>query len=371
VDVKILLVDDDPDSVKPLMDEIRRELKSATCKLVGFPAAIDEMESYDPHVVILDIMQGRIAAGDPVGLKTREYVWQTAFCPLVIYTAMVEQVQQDADSRHPFVKVVQKGSGSEQEVIACIQGFEVHIAALNEVANEIRRVMYRALQDVAPRIFDTEKESTKISDALTRAARRRVAAAMDEALTKGTPNLKSWEHYLCPPPSSHLLTGDIIRKIHGEDSDPSSYAVVLTPSCDLARQAKVTAVLVARCTYVQRLLKDLNLEECKNPTKVKDRVEPVLAQGQSHSCLPLPALPGVFPPMVADFRSLALVQLDGMTDGKDKYEPVASVDSPFRELVAWAYVSNAARPGLPERDVESWAGEIVGALKLPEKSGGK
>jgi hypothetical protein len=37
---------------------------------------------------------------------------------------------------------------------------------------------------------------------------------------------------------------------------------------------------------------------------------------------------------------------------------VASVDSPFREQIAWAFVQIAGRPALPDRDLESWVQEI-------------
>ena len=71
--------------------------------------------------------------------------------------------------------------------------------------------------------------------------------------------------------------------------------------------------------------------------------------------------------MTADFLRLELIDLDRIGTGDKEYLRIASVDNPFRELVAWAYVLNAARPGMPERDFESWAEEIIKAVPVPEK----
>jgi len=71
--------------------------------------------------------------------------------------------------------------------------------------------------------------------------------------------------------------------------------------------------------------------------------------------------------MVADFRRLELINISQIGDGETEYVRVASVDNPFRELVAWAYILCAARPGLPDRDFDAWVEEVVLALPEPER----
>lgn len=370
MNLKILFIDDQPASVESVKAETERKMAQSETKVVGFEEAEKSIDSFGPDVVVLDILQETAGEGQAVGLEICNAVWNQKFCPLVLYTAFPGRIENEEIKKHPFVKIVQKGAGSDERVVGCIHEYLPHITAIDDVRKEIRGVMSLALKEVAPRVFAADARAEERRDTLIRSARRRVAAAMDEALLSGEPLLKCWEHYLCPAVGSDLLTGDIIRRAGGEAGDPTGYAIVLTPSCDLARKPKVDAMLVARCTSVERLLEDVNLKGCTNLRKIKDRVEPVLGQGHSHSCLPLPEYSGVFPSMVADFRKLVLVKIEGMTDGEYTYERIASVDSPFRELVAWAYLSNAARPGLPERDVGSWADEIVDALKQDEKAGG-
>ena len=71
----------------------------------------------------------------------------------------------------------------------------------------------------------------------------------------------------------------------------------------------------------------------------------------------------MLPHMLAELRSLELIELnrialDGDSRDEHKYRRVASIDSPFRELVTWCYLHVTGRPGLPERNVDAWATEI-------------
>lgn len=362
--IRILLIDDQPENVTAVQAELSENFPGCRCEITSFGEAEGKIESLDPHVIVLDLLEGTGADAEPTGLKTRAYIWEKKFCPLVLYTAAAELLEDEALSDHPFFCVIKKGANSERQVLARIQAFEPHIATLDAVAKEIHWTMNSVLREIAPRIFGAITDVAERNEALTRSARRRVAAKMDEALSSGGPNLKSWEFYLCPPVIEHLLAGDVIRETAGDTNNPESYAVVLTPSCDLVKSAtrapKVTKVLVSRCKAPSRLLQDLNLDTWKD--KHKDKLLGLLRQGYSQSCLPLPSLPGEFPAMVADFRSLDLIEYERIGVGQDHIR-IASVDNPLRELTAWAYMTSAARPGLPERDFNGWAAEILATFQ--------
>jgi hypothetical protein len=319
---------------------------------------------------VLDLAQGTAAEKDAPGLQTFDDIWHKRFCPLVVYTAVPELLGDDVRLGHPFIKLQKKGSGSEERVIEHIREFGPHLSALDEASAEVALVLNRALKEVARRIFDNVRDAGQRKEMLVRSARRRVAAAMDKELSTGGPNLRSWEHYLCPPTNAaHLLTGDVIKKVDGDSRDPSQYAIVLTPSCDLVvsehRKPKLENVLVAKCTTVARLLDDLGLALNTKPERIREGMLPMLTQGHGGSSFPLPGLPGEFPTMATDFRNLELITINDIGDAKKPWIRIASVDNPFRELVAWAYIMNAARPGLPDRDFGAWADEIIAALPKP------
>jgi CheY-like chemotaxis protein len=364
----ILLIDDEPDSVTPVRDELQASIPDATCEITNFETAIATIGQLQPDVVVLDLMRNTSAGLVNEGNSIWVRVWNEHFCPLIFYTASEENPDEHG---HPLVTLIRKGSGSEEQVREKIKTYLPHISALDKVTREINAALRRALRESKPRIFEIDSAQQE-NQLLTRTIRRRVAASMDDAMVAGEPNVKSWEQYLCPPSIvGHLLTGDILRTAGSDKNDPTSYLVVLTPSCDLVqsatRAAKVETVLLAHCVAVDRLLTDLGLtvDASTKPKAVDDvrkKLSRFLTQGYGHSSFPIAELPGEFPVMAADFRGLKVIPLADLIE-PSKYDRVASVDAPFRELFVWAYLSAAGRPGMPDRDFGPWADAIIAEIQ--------
>ena len=366
--LKVLLIDDEPASVEPVRDELQTSIPGTVCEIVDFKTAMASIGQIQPDVVVLDLMEnsvdGLVDQGGTIWLQ----VWNEHFCPLIFYTASEENPDEH---NHPLVTMVRKGSGSEEQVRDKIKTYLPHIAALGRVSSEISGALRRALRESKPRIFEIDSAAQE-NELLTRTIRRRVAASMDNAMVAGEPNVKSWEQYLCPPSiPDHLLTGDILRIAGKDKNDPASYLVVLTPSCDLVRnktrEPKVQTVLLARCAKVDRLLADLSLtvDGSTKPKAIEDvrkKLSRFLTQGYGHSSFPIAGLPGEFPVMTADFRSLEILPLAELVE-PTKYDRVASVDAPFRELFVWAYLSAAGRPAMPDRDFGPWADTIIAEIQ--------
>jgi CheY-like chemotaxis protein len=366
--LKVLLIDDQPASVEPVRDELRTSIPDVDCQIADFKTAMASIGQMQPDVVVLDLMEsapeGLVNQGNGIWLQ----VWSEHFCPLIFYTASEENPDEH---NHPLVTLVRKGSGSEEQVRDKIKTYLPHIAALGRVSDEICGALRRALRESKPRIFEIDSAAQE-NELLTRTIRRRVAASMDDAMVAGEPNIKSWEQYLCPPTiTGHLLTGDVLRIVGKDKDNPTSYLVVLTPSCDLVRtktrEPKVETVLLARCAKVDRLLTDLSLtiDGTTKPKKIedaRDKLSRFLTQGYGHSSFPIAGLPGEFPVMAADFRSLEILPLAELVE-PSKYDRVASVDAPFRELFVWAYLSAAGRPGMPDRDFGPWADAIIAEIQ--------
>ena len=238
--------------------------------------------------------------------------------------------------------------------------------ALKEAEEDLRESFTYAMRDFAPRVFKTVEGTTKRKGIIKRSGRRRLAARMDEVSEDGDP-LVGWEQYLWPPISRDILLGDILKEADGLSQDPTSFRVVLTPSCDMVasgnRTPKVENVLVANCCSIKEGLDRIPLQGREDK---KGRLRSVLNQGYSGAILPLPSLEGLIPTMAANLRNLEQLSIEDIALKGRRFDRIASVDSPFRELIAWAYLQIAGRPGLPERDTNSWAEEIIEACKEKE-----
>lgn len=360
--LRVLFIEDEENSVKPVILHLNRESKRYECKVSNFGAAQQEALAFRPDVVILDILDGGGSGEpEPEGNKTLDFVWTSQFCPVVIYSAHLDLLAEGAWSSHPFVKMVQKGSGSELQIENALNLFDPHVIALHEAESFVRGVFANSMRDVARYAFDEITDETGRKDAILRCGRRRVAASMDD--TGST--LRSWEVYIHPPVSASVKIGDILRMKEGSTDDPASFRIVLTPSCDMVagRTNRIDNVLVARCFDNNTGLQAVGMAGVKRADAVRNGL---LTTGHRDGIMPLPSLKGRIPPLMADLKKLELLPLPDIGDETKKYVRIASIDSPFRELVAWAYSNTACRPGLPDRDFDTWASEIC-----PDKSAGK
>ena len=374
--MKLLFIEDEPDAVKPVLRRIKRERSDIRCEMTGFQEAKNRIVSFRPDVVVLDLM----VDGDPEkaeGLDTRKFIWERHFCPVVVFSAQPD-IHDEINDEHPFITSVQKGRNGPRKILAILDKLQTQVNALKEAEETVRRSFSDAMKAVAPYAFETFSDDTRRNETITRSGRRRLAALMDEPPAAGTA-LASWEQYLFPPVGEHIQLGDVLQDREGGSDDPAAFRIVLTPSCDLVesgtRVPKVREVLVARCCSVKEGLKLTSLGPVvENIRKLKERLSgAMLTQGYLQAAIPFPCLPKQIPTMAANLRDLELIDMQHI-GGKDSGRPflrIASIDSPFRELVAWAYLQIACRPSLPDRDFDSWRDEVVEDVKNRGAAGKK
>ncbi len=368
--LKVLFIDDDPTSVAPAKRSLERH--GYSCGMATFAEVNTCLADETPDVVVLDIIEGAIT-GDPQtpGKDVYEMIWSTHFCPLIIYSADPTLIT-DTQPPHPFVQSVTKGSKSIVELETAVQVFLPQIEALRAAKLEIAASLAVALRDIAQPVFDAFEDDDARVQAVIRSCRRRVAALMDQSLNHDGSDMASWEQYLFPPVGDDLFLGDILQVIDS-DGSPDKFRLVLTPSCDLARHGdpprpKTPHVLVAKCTDLSALKTHPELRD-ESEDVWRSKVRSVLTQGFMRNMLPLPALGDVVPGMVANLRKLELLPMDDVLGDTPKFKRVVSMDSPFRELVSWAYQQIACRPGLPDRDCDTWCNEITGPVTESQTEG--
>jgi len=369
--LKLLFIEDEPQAVESAIDKLNKN--DCDCKVEGFDNVDAAIDDFLPDVVILDILEAGVTPEpDPVGIGSYDLIWDKRFCPIIVYSAHPELLSE-ARKEHPFVRFVQKGRTSVQELERSVDALRPHAQSVREAETKVRGAFSRALRDVAPyafREFDDEKQRDNV---ILRSAQRRLAALMDDLSRHGDSEerLAPWEHYICPPVCDDLQLGDILKETNVQSDNPASYRIILSPSCDLVatggRTPKIENVLVAQCCSMQDALGRVNLSLGKKALAdekllddYKDKLKStILTQGYHKTVLPFPQLRGRIPTMAADLRNLDFVPISDIGESEKPFRRIASIDSPFRELVAWAYMQIACRPGLPDRDYNAWCDEIV------------
>jgi CTP synthase len=189
---------------------------------------------------------------------------------------------------------------------------------------------------------------------------------MDEAALTYGGSVYAWEQFIVPPLGCDLLTGDLIRKQDAGRANVESYRLVLSPSCDMvaSRGANIDKVLVARCRKYEAFLTKCGLSPTSKLDTITSKLKVSLTQAHVASLVMLPELRGLIPKMCVCLKELEQIPLGRIVPQQGKkptYLRVTSIDSPFREQLAWAFMQVAGRPGVPERDVDAWATEIANA----------
>ena len=368
--MKVLLIDDDP--------EVRETLSAALHESGGwqvmdrdFGGISEALAAYRPDFVVLDLIEGAVVDDLDSGNASFESIREHWFCPVIVYSAFPNR-QQFAP--HPLVICVKKGTGSEILVRDRLTELRPQAEMVAEVHREFDSRIRKALRDSALELSDQLEEQPDSVDSLARSVRRLVAARIDEA-EYDQEHLHAWERYVVPPLGTHLLTADLLRRTDAVWTDPASFRLVLTPSCDLASHGdtapRADTVLVARCEPVAEL-ETLRSGAQSNQRK---KLRSLLNEGAIGRHLPIPCLQGKVPSMVANLKRLELLPWAQIIVGDPAhsthpepthYRRIASTDSPFREMVTWAYLQVAGRPGLPRIDTSAWSSEIVASGQVGE-----
>ena len=359
--MKLLFIDDDFSSIEPLIEIIENKPEKEWHHIKEFGKTRDAIKSFRPDIVILDIFFGDPLNDRGTGLKSLDFIWDNRFCPVIVYSAAeretMEEKIMDKYKRHPFISYFRKGRKDIRSVERKLMEIKPHVDVLRSVEDYLDETFSSVMKKVAPYMFGAD--GNQQSDIVRRAVRRRLAAWMDE-FSSEEEKLAPWEQYVFPPISENTIRmGDVMKDKTGDSTTPSAFKIVLTPSCDLAN-SKVENVLVGRCCSVGETLVNAGLSKNTKWDKIK---KSFLSQGYSNGIVLLPKLTDLIPLMAANLRALDLVPVKEIAKN---YERVASLDSPFREMVSWAYMQIAGRPGLPERNLDEWAKEISEALKATE-----
>ncbi|MCX6639244.1 MAG: hypothetical protein NTW14_02015 [bacterium] len=371
MEIRVLIIDDDETVSGTLELDLNKQLKVSSLVINDFSKSLSTIEEFRPDIVILDIYQG----GPEKGKKSGEFVWSNIwlhkFMPVIIFTAGDDELSPQIPV-HPFVKSISKAQDSDvpitSVVVDAVQKFIPHINIIRDIQNDVDAVIQKVLKNVAPRIWAQAEESSR-NEILFRSARRRIGAMMDSNTVMTDQGIFPWEQYIYPPLSDDLLLGDVLYKLDGDITDATSYRIILTPSCDLsASPPKVDQVLVACCESKDKYLRNLP----SNPSKKKERLESNLNHDQIDGNGILPAYSTIIPHLCVCYRKLEQIQYneilsnpDRAVDGK-RFKRVASIDSPFRERIAWAYYQIAGRVGIPTFDNNKWINELLN--NPPEES---
>ncbi|MEW6363127.1 MAG: hypothetical protein AB1714_00660 [Acidobacteriota bacterium] len=362
----VLIIEDDPTMIDSLRSVLETRLDDVKVEGTGFEKARTTVESLRPDAVIMDVFEDQTGSTASAG-ATWEHIWDVHFCPVVVHSARDMPTFLEGKQQHPFVCFQPKTADSQERVVDKLASYRTHVDSLRAFNDEVAMKAAESLRHVSLLVWKEAANENDRRDILVRLTRRRLAASFDSPTYGGT-RMQAWEQYIYPPLSSDLLTGDILRETRGDPDEPSAFRVVLSPSCDLVvSQGAVEKALVARCDRVSKWLKKVGLDATTAEKKLRERLPKEVTRDQQEGVRILPGLPDHIPLMAVDLKDLHLVPLTAidLTDGDAgrDFVRVCSIDSPFREQLAWAYVQVCGRPAMPVTNAADFTEKIIRTIK--------
>lgn len=365
--MKVLMIEDNERAIHGLMGAI--EDRGWSYKVASFEQAEKAIVEFDPDVIVMDWMYDEDDA--ELGRPILENVLAKEFRPVIVFSAHdLNTVLEETINKYPLINFTRKGE-DDSELAITIDEWKDSAVALSKLRNNMNLALIESAK--ALNVFKTMDNFPEESVVAYMLSKRAIQYFEQIEVGSCPP---AWIQYSYPPISDNLLVADIIR-FYSEDRDqsiigtPSEYAVILTPSCDMVNHGTSTfKVLVAMCCEKEkitevRLKNSENVETGKGKEKVCVLAKE-LRYGYNKAYVSLPSLPQVLPNMTInlkdlDFRLLSEIAPSFASFNKEQHRAyrVASVASPFREQLVWAHMINSCRPGMPEREMEDWAKEIL------------
>jgi len=356
--MKVLIVEDQLETVKEILGHC--EEKGWACKLLSsFDEFEASLEESDPDVIVLDWKED--ASGDLKGDQVLEKIWTKGFKPVIIFSAIAWSITLD-DKYNSSNLIRVQSKGDEKPVIEYLDSIQPFVPVITGLKTEFNGALIQALNSI-----EMMRKAQPIEPNVMRYVfAKRVSTYFDKEC--GDTALPPWIQYIYPPIAESLCVCDIIRSIPtdrciSKAGEAQEYMLILTPSCDMA-QDKVSHALCAKCNSKTEFHK---FDTRANPSKGQlNRIVSYLNAGYNSSLVSLPGIPETLPYMTVDLKKVGLFPIEQIALNESKVEPqqhkycrVASVDSPFREQIVWAHMINSCRPGMPNRDMDLWAKELM------------
>lgn len=337
--MKVLMIEDAQNDIEGIVEHCKE--KKWDYRVCSFEKEFEEIEEFDPDVIILDL-QKKEDESFP-GSSLIKTIWEKSFRPFCVFSGqIVDSVIEKEEFPSPLVKFINKGD--ESPVIEYLSKIEPYIEVISNMQKEMKSAFRRSF-DVFDQIFSDGITDGQIITYLCNT--RMKNAFMLDLQGKVLP---AWAQYEFTLLSNEFTTGDIIcsKEYDEKDINDRIYYVILSQSCDIIHK-KVDRIIVAKCQNIKKVIEKFELG------KSKDRLKGYLNMGYFNNYFFLPSFLGRIPELAVDLKDIITIERENLKE----FVKIISLSSPYTERLIWAYMQNACRPGVPSLDVETWAKKIM------------
>ena len=344
--MKILFIEDDESAIqgiKDFCDELGYSYEHPP-----FDEALSNIDNYDPDILVLDL-KNNVEDGFE-GCDILDKAWEHNFRPTCVFSGQIVQstVEQEKYTS-PLICFVDKGD--DNPVKEFISKIAPYIECIRKVRSETHKAMRKSFDFFNMAINDSITDP----EVIALLCGNRIKSYFDNEYSNV--DMPVWSQYIYPILNDEFSTGDVImlKNSSSDTKTQKKFFVILSQSCDIAHQ-KVSDILVAKCYDIDFLLRKRSVSEAEYEMRSADELRAILNAGFYNEFFPLPSIDNVLPDITVNLKALKLLPVSKLSSD---YTKIASLSSPYKERLIWAYMQTACRPGVPDLDVECWSGTLL------------
>ncbi len=347
--MKILLVEDDEDSVIVFNDsvkifQLRNDLIINTVVASDVNDALNKIDR-DFDGAIIDIKLGNDDGG---GNSVIDAIHGKHRIPIAVHTGTPSELEH----RKPeYIGLYVRGECSYEDILNDLMS--VYKTGLTKILggkgifeDALDKVFWEHLPHVISYWEKSELDSSVKEKQLLRYTLTHIQELLSLSDDGNDDKRNSAEVYIFPPIKDSVSEGFIVRS-----NDDNTLNVVLTPACDISQNRAdfIQLALAKNLLEEKTILNKGTIDNRKNA--IKNFVDNNKG-GRFHF---LPSFKDI-PPSLIDFQNFQSVPRE---DFDKNYVCICSISSPFYKDVVSRFASYYARQGSPDFDVENLTDEIV------------
>ena len=357
----ILYIDDDPEACKQIkeflegeqVDEGSISVKATT----DFGKGMEELETKRYDLVILDVRVGALDAELPEeeGIKALERIKERRFVPVIFYTGLPNLVRDKQQG--PLIRVVEK-TQTPQLIVEIRELIRTNLpmvnrALLRHLEAVQRDYMWEFVADNWPELGENPDKSAlayllarRLALSLSGQGIKQLVADLGGQPEDATEEIHPMQYYIIPPVEASSLSGDIFYQTV---NDINEYFVLLTPSCDMViGREKAERLLFVGCKLLRNETEYTEwISNSSKENKLMALLKNNRQKSQSERFFYLPGALSI-PDLIVDFQNVSMKTHEDI----NKITRLASVDSPFAEMLVSKFIRYYGRIGAPDLDLD-------------------
>lgn len=344
--LSLLIVEDDTNVIKLYQKEILEWNDEETTSVKISPTIAKNkieaelaLKSSYFDAAIIDIRLDNYQTNKTEGNEVLDIIYEKIRFPTYVFSSNIQELHEKYDRNHFISKYARDSIQFNDLLLRIVKRFSTGITNILGQRGKLEEALDRVFWHHLPDAISHWEESSLDASTKEKQLLRYTLSHLLEMLATGEDGAEDKrnraEIYIYPPIKKSPAAGLVCKR-----KDNNRYAMVITPSCDLA-QKKADFIQLVDIISFHEIRSILN----KTGEKRNHEIRNYVSNGKNRFHF-LPHFSDI-PPCVVDFQRISVIDTNSFSS---LYEPVCSISTFFYKDIAGRFSAYYSRQGSPDFD---------------------